>query len=65
MIMVFIKTIHYIYAIISIVLPFTVTLPPEFFENLWQPDLYLNAKETGKTFYNHVVKLFAAIFPQP
>ncbi|CAO1345072.1 unnamed protein product [Diamesa hyperborea] len=23
-----------------------VTLPPEFFENLWQPDLYLNAKET-------------------
>ncbi len=29
-----------------------VTLPPEFFENLWQPDPYfLNSKVAGKKFY--------------
>lgn len=34
-----------------------VTLPPEFFENLWQPDPYfLNSKVAGKCFDIIVVR---------
>lgn len=46
-----------------------VTLPPEFFENLWQPDPYfLNSKVAGKRQYSskssrrlHLVTVFIVI----
>jgi glycine receptor alpha-2 len=39
-----------------------VTLPPEFFDNLWQPDPYfLNSKVSGKSFKTIQVYFSASI----
>lgn len=43
-----------------------VTLPPEFFDNLWQPDPYfLNSKVAGSektNSFNHIVRMYVCMY---